>query len=93
MFIDFEEIIFLATGVCTVCRVFLAKENLTNSQFSSIDELNVDECLDSSKSYTCSVTVWQIKYWRYQKFVKFVKFSLSSKIPGVRYVTVHMHGG
>ena len=28
-----------------------------NSQFSSIDELNVDECLDSSKSYTCSVRV------------------------------------
>ena len=43
------------------------KENLTNSQFSSIDELNVDECLDSSKSYTCSVRVWQIKYWRYLK--------------------------
>ena len=41
-------------------------ENLTNSQFSSIDELNVDKCLDSSKSYTCSVKVWRIKYWRYQ---------------------------
>ena len=24
-------------------------ENLMNSQFSSIDELNVDKCLDSSK--------------------------------------------
>lgn len=26
-----------------------------NSEFSSIKELNVDKCLDSSKSYTCSV--------------------------------------
>ena len=38
-------------------RKFSHKENLTNLQFSSIDELNVDKCLDSSKSYTGSVKV------------------------------------
>ena len=55
-------------------RKFWRKENLMNSHFSSMDKLNVDKCLDFSKSYTYSVKVWWIKYWHYQKFVKFLKF-------------------
>ena len=35
----------LVTGLVATVR----QENLTNSQFSSIDKLNFDECLDSSK--------------------------------------------
>ena len=37
------------TKVLPYAGYFLRKENLTNSQISSIDEFNFDECLDSSK--------------------------------------------
>ena len=56
-------------------RKFWWKENLMNSQFSSIDEINVDECLDFSKSYTWSIKVWQIEYWCYQNLSNSSNFS------------------